>query len=103
MLVSERAVDAIDGQRKDTLVWAWVLGISLILFLRNRYTIAHKQKEIHFLDWIFFFYILSEKADIHNIRLPWYILILNIINVLNYLGYKKLIISDFYYQLEGSK
>lgn len=45
MLASERAIGL---QREEKLTWAWVFGVSLTLFPRNRFIVAHKQRESHF-------------------------------------------------------
>lgn len=51
MLVSEHAVDV---QREDRLVWAWLFGIPLALFSKDILRVARKQKERHFHDQISF-------------------------------------------------
>lgn len=51
MLVSEHAIDV---QREDKLVWAWLFGTSLMLLSKDILTVAHKQKESHFHDQISF-------------------------------------------------
>lgn len=78
-------VQCLPSKRGEIRVSLGIWNIPDTIFKEQIY-IGHQQKEIHFNDWIIFFYVVSEKAGIHNIRMHWYILILNIINILNNLG-----------------
>lgn len=67
MLVSEHAIDV---QREDKLVWAWLFGISLTLFSKDKLTVAHKQKESHFHDQINFSISEVKKKKYITLKKP---------------------------------